>query len=59
MNDIRKQQVINQYKDYYKFYNTVVRPIQETLPEKEVNGAITWNEEDVQKPVLAIVGGNK
>lgn len=56
MNEIEQRKLINRYKDYYKFYNTTVRPLEEKLPVQEVQGKVDWDEEvDTNTTKLEIV----
>lgn len=46
MNEIQQHKLAKQYKEYYKFYNTTVRPLEEKRPVKVVEGVVKWDESD-------------
>jgi hypothetical protein len=55
MNELQQRRLINQYKDYYKYYNTAVRPLEEQVPVHTVQGTVQWNENSAHTTKLAIV----
>jgi hypothetical protein len=63
MNEIMQRRYINQYKEYYKYYNTAVRPIEEKRPVPVPAGdtpLVSWVEPGADNPLRTLkvlVGG--
>lgn len=56
MNEVQQHRIAKQYKDYYKHYNTAVRPLEEKIPVHTVQGTVQWSENNTHTTTkLAIV----
>lgn len=46
-NEVLQHKMIKQYKDYYEYYNKVLRPREDKVEARTVDGAASWKETNV------------
>jgi len=48
MNEFKRKQIEKRYENFYEFYNKAIRPIQEQQEVRQVEGLVSWEENQVE-----------
>jgi hypothetical protein len=61
-NELQQKRYEKMYKDYYSMYNKGGRQIHENIPQRTVQGTVSWVEPGVDNPLYTLrvlVGGER
>lgn len=54
MNEFKRKQIEKRYENFYEFYNKAVRPIEEKKEVREIEGLVSWSENQTERKLVAV-----